>query len=123
MTPTIINEWVTNLAIGFAMRQLEKFGDKTNWTTVKADFAVRVAQIVPGTWLDAEAVELSNEVIDAIARAFDNTKTLGLILKLVTNGKHAEAAAKLRDYLLKCWKPETAVAEKARSLVEGSLAA
>lgn len=114
----LIEKWIVTAAIGFIIRQLEKFGAKTNWETVKKDLAVRAADLLPGTWLDAEAVELSNAIVDACARAFANGKTLEMILNLVADEKYAEAGIKLRDYLLKAWKPEGAVAAKAMSLVE-----
>lgn len=115
---TVIERWLIETALSFAIRQLAKYGEEVNWETVKEDFAVRVADLVPGTWLDNDAIAISDGLIDAIARAFTNTKTLGIIMELAVEGKYAEAVNKLKDYLLKAWKPVTPSEVKAMSLVE-----
>lgn len=116
----IIEHWVVNAAIGFVVRQVAKFGAETKWDLVKKDFAIRAADLMPGKWFDDEVVGLSNELVDACARAFANPKTLGIVLELLAEEKYSEAGRKLADYLLKAWRPETAIAAKAMSLIEGA---
>jgi len=114
----VIEQWIANAALSFAIRQLAKYGKNTKWDLVKKDLAIRVADLVPGDWFDEQAVEVCNQIIDAVKRALDNTKTMEIIGKLAIEGKTSEAIIRLRDYLLKAWKPETPAGVKAMSLVE-----
>lgn len=118
----IFEKWIVTTAIGFVVRQLEKFGKDTDWAKVKADLGVRVEQLMPGTWFDDEARAISDAIIDACARGLGNAKTLGIILELVADGKYQEAGAKLREYLLKTWRPDATdlLAHKAMALLEAA---
>jgi hypothetical protein len=118
MRMKIIEQWIAQAALSFAIRQLAQFGEETNWDTVKKDFDTRVRDLVPGDWFDNQAADVSNEIISAVERALKNTKTLKIIGDLAIEGKTSEAIARLRDYLLKAWKPDTAAGVKAMSLVE-----
>ncbi len=114
----IIEQWIAQAALSFAIRQLAKYGDETDWSLVRKDFDIRVRDLVPGDWFDDQASEVASEIISAVERALKNTKTLKIIGDLAIEGKTAEAIARLRDYLLKAWKPDSAAGVKAMSLVE-----
>ncbi len=114
----IIEQWIAQAALSFAIRQLAKYGETTDWNTVRKDFDTRVRDLVPGDWFDDQASEVASEIISAVERALKNTKTLKIIGDLAIAGKTSDAIARLRDYLLKAWKPDTAAGVKAMSLVE-----
>lgn len=115
----IMDQWIANSAIAFVIRQVTKFGTETDFAKIKADLAIRVADLIPGKWWDAEAIEITNAIVDACERALKNTKTLKIILDLLVAQKHTEALTALRDYLLKSWKPGNDVAAvKAMALLE-----
>ncbi len=114
-----IESWIMGIAIAFVIRQVAKFKEKTEWNLVKQDLADRVSALMPGEWFDAELVLVTDALIDACERALGNTKTLEIILALLAQEKYTEASSRLRDYLLKAWKPgNDPAAAKAMSLIE-----
>lgn len=114
----VIEVWLLNASIAFIVRQVGKFSAETDWEKVKADLGQRVMDLLPGDWFDHEGVNLVNEIVDACSRALATTKSLEILLKLLAEKKYPEATEKLRSYLLKSWKPESAIANSARSQLE-----
>ncbi len=108
----MIQRWMIQMVIGFAMRQLAKWQSRIDWAKVKADLAERVAALVPGEWLDAEAVSVCNAVIDAVAAALSSTEDLEKLVKLVVEQKFEEAWKVLRDLILSVWSPSSAAEKK-----------
>lgn len=108
----LLDQWLSGFVVGFIIRQVEKFKKEVDWEILKADYAERVAALVPGKWFDDEAVRVSDHIIDAAQRALDNTKTQELILNLLVDKKYDEAAEKLRSYLLKSWKTDPELAKE-----------
>jgi len=115
----MIKNWVIQMAISFVMRQLAKWQMNIDWAKVKADVAARVADIVPGTWFDAEAIAMAHAVIDAAAAALAATSDLEQIAKLVLDGKLNEAWQLLRKLILGNWAPATVAEQKVYACVEG----
>lgn len=96
-----------NLAISFCLRQLAQFGTSTNWATVKVDYDARVAALVPGTWLDAEAVSLTNETIDAFAFVCKDSADMAKLVNAAVAADWAGAWVILKDLVAKGYNPTT----------------
>lgn len=109
----MINRWVIGIVVSFIMKQIEKFGASVDWVKVKADLEPRVRQVVPGTWLDADAVEAVNAVVDAAARALAATDALQKIIDLMANQQWDAAFVALKDLLLKVWAAKVGTKEAA----------
>lgn len=103
----MIKNWFIQMAISFAMRQIAKWQSQIDWAKVKADLAARVAALVPGEWLDSEAVSVCNAVIDAVAAALSATSDLEKIVKFLADQKFDEAWQALRDLILSVWVPSS----------------
>lgn len=101
----MIQKWVISMAITFMMRQLAKWQKGIDWPKVKADLAERVRALIPGEWLDAEAVSLMETLVDAAAAVLAANEVLEQIINLVVAGKYQDAWAILRDLLLKHLRP------------------
>lgn len=114
----IIEKWIINTAISFIIRQVVQFEAKTDFGKVKEDLAIRIADLVPGDFLDQDAVLLMNTLVDACERALETSKSLEAILLLAADKKYSEASERLRAYLAKSWRPEAEVANRAKSYVE-----
>lgn len=93
------NKIVVNLVIAFIVRQVVKFGTSTDWSKVKADFDVRLRQLVPGTWFDDEAVCVANAVIDGAAAALSSPAELELVIRKAAAEDWAGAALALKALL------------------------
>lgn len=102
----IIQRWIVQAVIAFILRQVAKFGAKTDWVKVKADVQARVADLIPGTFFDDEGKRLADAVLDLCVRVLKSTAQLEKILTLVAAEKFPEAIALLKDLLLKT-PPET----------------
>ncbi len=98
--------WILNLVIAFAIRQLAKFSKSIDWGKVKTDLAIRIADLVPGTFFDAEAIAGANMLLDGLAATLSATADIEAILKLLATDKFAEAMQALKDLLLKIWVPQ-----------------
>jgi len=103
----MIQKWLVNLAVSFMMRQLAKWGEAIDWPMVKADVEARVRALVPGTWLDNDAVALMMSLVDAAAGVLAASGSLEKIVKLVIEGKIQEAWEMLRDLILGSFVPVT----------------
>lgn len=96
------------IVISFIVRQLEKFGAKTDWALVQADADKRVRDLVPGTWFDDECVEFVNKMFGILRHALGEGDDLKKLLKLIADKKFAEATAVIKDILLAGWAENVA---------------
>jgi len=83
--------------VRFATRQLVKFGKETNWDKVKADYDIRIRDLIPGGWLDDEAVKDANAALDAIALACIASDDVSSVLEAGAAGDWAGATAALKS--------------------------
>jgi hypothetical protein len=108
----MLTRWIIQLAISFIIRQIAKFGKTIDWSQVKADLALRVEDLVPGKWLDPEAVALCNALVDAAASVLASTVEIEKVLTLLASEKWAEAAQAIKDLILGSWQPSSASDKK-----------
>jgi len=99
-----MKQWLIGAAIKFALRQIGKWGTSIDWPKVKADFAIRVRDLVPGEMLDDEAVAAAMAVIDIFASILGDQSALQKIVQLVLDGKISEALVLLRDLIIQNFK-------------------
>lgn len=97
----MINQWILSFAISFVMRQLAKFQKTLDWAKVKADLDARVRQLVPGSWLDDDAVNLCDALLQAAEKALGEEAAIEGVLKLIAAEKWAEAGDSLKAMVLK----------------------
>lgn len=90
--------FIVDMAVSFALRQVQKFADKTDWSKVKADLAVRVRDLVPGEFFDTEAAAASNAAIELVEK-FLKGDTDEKVVKLIVAGKLKEAGAELVTFV------------------------
>jgi hypothetical protein len=74
------------LIVSFALRQIAKFAEKTDWNKVKTDIDPRIRDLVPGTMLDDAAVDLFNNAVDCFALALKDADDLKQIADAVLAG-------------------------------------
>lgn len=108
----IVQQWIIKAAVGFVIRQVTKYGKTIKWELVKKDFAVRVADMVPGTWLDDEAIALSNAIIDSCAAVLRDVGRIERLVTLLAQEKTGEALTVLKDLLLGAFVPKTVEQKK-----------
>jgi len=118
----MLNRWFTNLIVGFVlsfiMRQLEKWRNNIDWALVRVDVEARVRALVPGTWMDDQAVAFVMSIIDAAESALSATADIERILKLAADQKWQEALVALRDLIIGHWSPATAAEQYAYDCVK-----
>ena len=114
----MIKNWVISMVISFIMRQLAKWQLQIDWAKVKADLQARVAALIRGEWLDAEAVELVGAMVDAASSVLAASEELEKIVKLLADQKFQEAWEALRALILGQWVPSSPVQEKAKKCIE-----
>lgn len=59
--------WLINLVLGFAVRQIVKWGSGVDFVKIKADLEIRIRALIPGDWIDDEAVIFVNKALDVVA--------------------------------------------------------
>ncbi len=116
----MIERIVIGMVISFILRQLEKFNKTVDWEKVKADLAVRVALIVPGTWFDADAIAAVNVIVDAVACALTQSGAFDEILHLLATEQWSAAAARLKELIMAVWNGACPV-PKAQALVDAQV--
>ena len=87
--------FLMNLVVSFVVRQFLTFTGNINWATVKSDWAVRIAALIPGTFLDAAAIEICNGAIDCLALALNDQTGLQAIGEAVAAGDWAKVLSTL----------------------------
>jgi len=83
--------WLATMAITFAVRQLAKFGEQTDWDKVKADADTRIRDLVPGTFFDEFAVAFLNKVLDLGAEMLREPDQMQQLMTLIAEGKFQDA--------------------------------
>ncbi len=114
----MIKNWIISMGISFIMRQLAKWQMQIDWAKVKSDLQARIAALIPGEWLDAEAVELVGVLVDAAAAVLAASEDLEKIVKLLADQKFQEAWEALRALILGQWVPSSPSQEKVKKCIE-----
>lgn len=115
----MLDKWLISLAISFLVRQLKKFAGQLDWEKVKADAQKRVSDLLPGEFFDSEAQALVAYVLDAARLVLSEADAWENVLKLVAEGKTAEAFEAIKKLLRDVWNPGTkpALAMKVKAAV------
>lgn len=92
------NNVLIGIAVSFAMRQIQKFAEQTDWNKVKVDLAERVKKLIPGEFLDEEGMAVSNRALEIVEK-FLKSDTDERIAKMLVEGKSAEAFAELLAFV------------------------
>lgn len=103
----MLDKWIIQQAILFAVRQLGRFGRTTDWGLVLVDADKRIRDLIPGNWLDDEASEVLSSAITALRIALGKASDLEDLLTLVADQKWDEALDKARDLIVGSWTPVT----------------
>jgi len=98
-----MKEWLIGLILGFVLRQIDKFRNELNWAKLKAEAASYVADLVPGTWFDAETIKLVHVLIDAGERAMGDKENLEDLFQALSAKDWPEALMELKELVLKAW--------------------
>jgi hypothetical protein len=114
-----MEKWAIHFAIAFALRQVAKFHDTTDWEHVKADMDARIATALPGAWLTEEAVSAANWVIDCCAKALGEKEALQKLVDAIVAGDVDGSLAQLKALLLTA-ASERSGAEKLVSAVSAA---
>lgn len=88
---TMALHWLATMAITFAVRQLNKFGEQTDWNKVKADADARIRDLVPGTFFDEFAVAFLNKVFDLCVEMLKEPEYMTQLMTLIAEGKLQDA--------------------------------
>lgn len=103
----MIQKWVLSIVVAFVMRQIAKFTMGIDWVLIKLDIEARVRDIVPGVWLDDQAVKLALTLIDIVASVLSAQEDLQKIVDLMIAGKTMEAWEVLKAMILDGFVPQT----------------
>lgn len=118
-----MQQFLLNLVIMFVLRQLAKFGTQTDWAKVKADLGERVRQLVPGEWLDDDAVLFVNQAIDAFAFVCADTADLKAIIDCLARQDYAGAYEALKVLIGRLYQPTDAIGKAvAKGLAKAKVA-
>lgn len=88
------------IAVNFAIRQLEKFGQGLDMAILRKDFETRVRDLVPGTVWDEASVALSDKIFNIFAELF-TSEVIGSTVQDLLDKKYAEAFAHVQEYVVK----------------------
>lgn len=113
-----MSSFIANLVIGFIVRQIQKFQQSIDWAIVKRDVDIRVKAIVPGDWLDDEAVLAVNALIDRAAKVLSNSAAIEKIMRLAADEKWADAFNAVVSLLVDGWIATSAPEKDALALVQ-----
>ena len=95
----MIQGWLVSFVINFALRQLSKFHDQTDWIKLKRDLDVRIRDACPGAWFDEEAVAVIDWTIDTLSKTMvDNT--LSAVIANILSGNYPAATRTAKTLLL-----------------------
>lgn len=97
--------WLINLVIGFAIRQLAKFGADIKWDLVKADWGARLAALIPGDWFDEEAVFILEKALDVMSVVLSSAEVIEQIVDLVKAKDLAGAIALVKKLIMEVVSP------------------
>lgn len=117
----MIQQWLIQAAIAFALRQLAKWQGAIDWAKVKADLAVRVRDLVPGELFDEMAVKLVDSVVNLLAAVLSDQASLAKVVQLLVAGKIQEAISVIKDLIISKFKSPGAVSDQTVDDVLASL--
>ncbi len=103
--------WVVNLIISFVLRQIAKFAETIDFDKVKADLAVRIAALVPGTFFDDEAIKVMNTIVSGFELCLAKTDEWKNILALCAAEKWPQALEAAKALLIEVWTELPEIAE------------
>jgi hypothetical protein len=87
------------IAVNFAIRQTEKFGQSLDMVKLRADFETRVRDLVPGAIWDDAAVALADKIFNVFAELF-TSEILASVVEDLLDKKYAESFAHFERYVL-----------------------
>ena len=97
---------IIRFAIGFLMRQLERWREAIDWAIIRTDLEARIRDLVPG-WIADEAVRWAMVFVDVAEAVLQAQADIQEILNLLAQSKFDEAWSKLRDLILDNFNPTT----------------
>lgn len=115
----MIEAWVIDLGIRFALRQLAKFGAETDWIKVRGDAQTRIRQIVPGTVFDDVTAQCVDALLDGLRTVLEKPGQLGAMLSRLANADWSGALASSRLLLIDVWDPSSVQGHGALSALRG----
>lgn len=115
----MLQQWLIQAAIAFALRQLAKWQGAIDWDKVKADLAVRLRDLVPGKMFDEMAIKLLNSVVDLLASVLSDQAEISKVVQLLVAGKVAEAMEVIKQLIISKFKAPGALSDQ---MVEDVLA-
>lgn len=90
-----IEQTVTHIALGFALKQLAEYGAKTNWTEVENGVDQQLAAIFHEGFIDKAAEAIVNPLLTAVGKACADVDDLEALLSDLENDDIAAAATML----------------------------
>lgn len=72
----MLEGWIINIVITFVVRQITKWGSEVDFEKIKLDIEPRIRAILPGDFLDDEAVSIMFFVIDKLSSVSNNAEAL-----------------------------------------------
>ena len=92
-----MDAFLLKMAIGFALRQIEKFGATIDWGLVRQDCYARVKQLIPNAVADTVIDATIGVLLTALAAACQNPEVLNAILALMGGGSINQAIGLVED--------------------------
>lgn len=91
--------WVATLVITFAVRQLAKFGEQTDWAKVRVDMDARIRDLIPGEFFDEFVVAFMNKVLDLIVEMMKDQNATKTLFTMIAEKKFNEAINYLMQWV------------------------
>lgn len=113
----MLQKWLINLGLGFAVRALAKWGAKIDFVKVKADLMIRVAKLIPGDFLDDEASALLGKIVDVLA-ALLQKEELEKVVAMAAAGQLKELISYLKQLVIDAYLPKVELQEGVGSLAD-----
>ena len=104
-----VERWLISALITFVLRQVKKFTNGVQWEKLIEDATNRVADLLPGEWLDREAKGYVETILYTAQHALSDERRLNNLLELLADESiddkpdYLAAAYLLKAYLLKSW--------------------
>lgn len=104
-----IQQAVTHIALGFALKELAEYGAETNWAEVENGVDQHLAGIFHDGFIDKVAEAIVNPLLTAIGKACANVDDLETLLSDLESGDTTAALTALVNIVRKVAPPEIAV--------------
>lgn len=108
---------IFKIVISFFMRQLQRFKENLDWNQLEKDIDKKIADLLPGTWLDAEAIQLANNCLNAVRVGLGEQERIKNMIELLTENKWDEAFNLLKDYVIVYWNTTTVAEQKTKDMM------